>query len=93
MPTSVIFENPEAGANIDDIMQWFEGLVRASLFHAGFILARDRRTHWMNTRTTATPPMNLPPLLDGLEYHACGLVLKNSFYFSGFGWSLRGSIA
>ena len=28
MPVSVIFENLEAGANIDDIMGWFEGLDR-----------------------------------------------------------------
>jgi hypothetical protein len=28
MPVSVILENLEAGANIDDIMQWFEGLDR-----------------------------------------------------------------
>jgi uncharacterized protein (DUF433 family) len=28
MPASVIFENLEAGANIDDIMNWFEGLNR-----------------------------------------------------------------
>ncbi len=28
MPVSAIFENLEAGANIDDIMQWFEGLDR-----------------------------------------------------------------
>ena len=28
MPVSVIFENLEAGANIDDIMEWFEGLDR-----------------------------------------------------------------
>lgn len=28
MPVSVIFENLEAGANIDDIMNWFEGLDR-----------------------------------------------------------------
>src|SRR5271165_3755829 len=28
MPVSAIFENPEAGANIDDIMQWFDGLDR-----------------------------------------------------------------
>ena len=26
MPVSVIFENLEAGANIDDIMEWFQGL-------------------------------------------------------------------
>ena len=31
MPVSVIFENLEAGANIDDIMQWFEGLDREQI--------------------------------------------------------------
>ena len=28
MPVSAIFENIEAGANIDDIMEWFDGLNR-----------------------------------------------------------------
>jgi uncharacterized protein (DUF433 family) len=28
MPVSAIFENIEAGANIDDIMEWLEGLDR-----------------------------------------------------------------
>ena len=28
MPVSVIFENLQSGANIDDIMDWFEGLDR-----------------------------------------------------------------
>ena len=28
MPVSVIFENMEAGASLDDIMEWFEGLDR-----------------------------------------------------------------
>jgi uncharacterized protein (DUF433 family) len=28
MPVSVIFENLVAGANIDDLMEWFEGLDR-----------------------------------------------------------------
>lgn len=28
MPASVIFENIEAGASIDQIMEWFEGLDR-----------------------------------------------------------------
>jgi uncharacterized protein (DUF433 family) len=31
MPVSVIFENLEAGANIDDIMEWFEGLNREQI--------------------------------------------------------------
>jgi uncharacterized protein (DUF433 family) len=28
MPVAAIFENLEAGASIDDIMQWFDGLDR-----------------------------------------------------------------
>ena len=28
MPVSVIFENLKAGANIDEIMKWFDGLDR-----------------------------------------------------------------
>ena len=28
MPASAIFENLEAGANIDDIMKWYDGLDR-----------------------------------------------------------------
>jgi uncharacterized protein (DUF433 family) len=28
MPVSAIFENQEAGASIDDIMEWFDGLDR-----------------------------------------------------------------
>ena len=28
MPVSAIFENLAAGANVDDIMQWFDGLER-----------------------------------------------------------------
>jgi uncharacterized protein (DUF433 family) len=28
MPVSVIFENLEGGASLDDIMKWFEGLDR-----------------------------------------------------------------
>jgi len=28
MPVSAIFENLEAGANVDDIMEWFDGLDR-----------------------------------------------------------------
>lgn len=31
MPVSVIFENLAAGANIDDIMEWFEGLNRSQV--------------------------------------------------------------
>jgi len=28
MPVAAIFENLEVGANIDDILQWFDGLNR-----------------------------------------------------------------
>ena len=28
MPVAAIFENIEAGANIDDLMEWFDGLDR-----------------------------------------------------------------
>lgn len=28
MPVATIFENLEAGANIDDILEWFDGLER-----------------------------------------------------------------
>ena len=31
MPVSSIFENLEAGANIDDIMEWFDGLNRGQV--------------------------------------------------------------
>jgi len=31
MPVSAIFENLEAGASIDDIMEWFEGLDREQI--------------------------------------------------------------
>jgi uncharacterized protein (DUF433 family) len=31
MPVTVIFENLEAGATIDDIMDWFEGLDRGQI--------------------------------------------------------------
>jgi uncharacterized protein (DUF433 family) len=45
MPVSAIFENLEAGANIDDIMEWFDGLnleqVRAVIELAARSLDRD----------------------------------------------------
>ena len=31
MPVSVIFENLEAGANIDNIMEWYDGLDREQI--------------------------------------------------------------
>jgi len=34
MPVSAIFENLEAGANIDDLMEWFDGLDRDQIRQA-----------------------------------------------------------
>ena len=31
MPVATIFENLEAGANIDDLMEWFDGLKREKI--------------------------------------------------------------
>ena len=31
MPVAAIFENIEAGASIDDIMEWFDGLDREQI--------------------------------------------------------------
>ena len=31
MPVAAIFENIEAGASIDDIMEWFDGLDRGQV--------------------------------------------------------------
>jgi uncharacterized protein (DUF433 family) len=31
MPVSAIFENLDAGANIDDILEWFHGLDKAQV--------------------------------------------------------------
>lgn len=31
MPVSAIFENLESGANIDDIMEWYDGLDREQI--------------------------------------------------------------
>jgi uncharacterized protein (DUF433 family) len=42
MPVSVIFENLEAGANIDDIMEWFEGLDREQIKAVIEFAARQR---------------------------------------------------
>lgn len=46
MPVSAIFENLEAGATIDDLLEWFEGLnrkqVKAVLAFAAGSLDRPR---------------------------------------------------
>ena len=41
MPVSAIFENIEAGANIGDIMEWFEGLDREQIKAAIGFAARS----------------------------------------------------
>jgi uncharacterized protein (DUF433 family) len=41
MPVSAIFENIEAGASINDIMEWFEGLDRGQVKAAIEFAARS----------------------------------------------------
>jgi uncharacterized protein (DUF433 family) len=41
MPGSAIFENIEAGASIDDIMEWFDGLDREQVKAVIEIAARS----------------------------------------------------
>lgn len=43
MPVSAIFENLEAGANIDDIMEWFASLDRSEVEAAIEFVARSPR--------------------------------------------------
>ena len=44
MPVSAIFENIEAGANIDDIMEWFDGLNREQVIAVIDFAARSLKT-------------------------------------------------
>jgi len=44
MPVATIFENLEAGANIDDIMEWFDGLNREQVIAVIDFAARSLKT-------------------------------------------------
>jgi uncharacterized protein (DUF433 family) len=44
MPVATIFENLEAGASIDDILQWFDGLRREQVQAVIDFAARSART-------------------------------------------------
>jgi uncharacterized protein (DUF433 family) len=44
MTVATIFENLEAGANIDDIMEWFDGLRREQVVEVIDFAARSLRT-------------------------------------------------
>ena len=44
MPVATIFENLEAGANIDDIMEWFDGLKREQVVAVIDFAERSLRT-------------------------------------------------
>jgi len=44
MPVATIFENLEAGANIDDIMAWFDGLNRGQIVAVLDFAARSLKT-------------------------------------------------
>ena len=41
MPVQTIFENIEAGANIDDLMEWFDGLDREQVVSVLAFVARS----------------------------------------------------
>src|ERR1700688_4757430 len=43
MPVSAIFENLEAGANLDDIMKWYDGLDRGQVRDVLEFAARGKR--------------------------------------------------
>ena len=44
MPVATIFENLEAGANIDDILEWFDGLKREQVVAVIDFAARSLKT-------------------------------------------------
>ncbi len=44
MPISVLFENLEAGATIDNIMEWFDGLKREQVQAVVDFAAHSRKT-------------------------------------------------
>jgi len=44
MPVATVFENLEAGASIDDILQWFDGLRREQVEAIIDFAARSART-------------------------------------------------
>ena len=50
MPVSAIFENIEAGASIDDILEWFEGLDRTQVEAVLEFVARslDRASEYIS---------------------------------------------
>jgi len=54
MPVAIIFESLEAGANLDDIMEWFEGLdreqVEAIIDFAARSIEFDAAQQWVHTR-------------------------------------------
>jgi uncharacterized protein (DUF433 family) len=58
MPVSVIFENLEAGANIDDIMQWYEGLDRDQVKAVIEFAVRSLRLHAGSTQRPAARELN-----------------------------------
>jgi len=44
MPVATIFENLEAGANVDDILEWFDGLSREQVVEVIDFAARSLKT-------------------------------------------------
>ena len=52
MPVSVIFENLEAGANLDNIMEWYDGLEREQV----------KAVIEFAARSLDRPPMHAPQI-------------------------------
>ena len=55
MPVSAIFENLEAGANIDDIMEWFDGLDREQVKSVIEFAVRSLKNNLPMGRNNADP--------------------------------------
>jgi hypothetical protein len=67
MPVSIVFENLEAGATIDEIMEWFD-VSREQVVACW----NSRREVWMRHRPRTNPPDHgtPSPLIAFLEGHA-----------------------
>jgi uncharacterized protein (DUF433 family) len=62
MPVSVIFENLEAGANLDDIVEWYDGLDREQVKAVIEFAARS-----LGKAAQTSPKESLQELYDRLE--------------------------
>ncbi|MGD1071090.1 MAG: DUF433 domain-containing protein [Bryobacteraceae bacterium] len=70
MPVSAIFENIEAGASINDIMEWFDGLDREQVkalieFAARSLDRAPASRHKMRVLFDQATPVPIRPYLEG----------------------------